>query len=99
MLKLFSVNRSSSPCGNLERSAELEGTNHGIHTVYFLEDLARDWDGHVTQIQDFISISPLNAIKPYPLITIDKERLKSPWMEIIKKCSNLANKKQYENKN
>jgi hypothetical protein len=83
-----------------ERSAELEGNYPGIHTIYFLEDFAREWMEHALELLQFIGLDPkskhsLAGIKSKPVLTkfddtVKKERT-SPWMHILENChKNLA---------
>ena len=69
-----------------ERSAELEGSVKGIHAIYFLEDFAKAWTGHVSQLQDYVGITYLRAPKPPQLMYARHEIKKSPWLDIIDKC-------------
>lgn len=78
-----------------ERSAELEGLMPGIHTVYFIEDFARDWQGHAITMLEYVGLNMGSkvakaAIKDNPIKGPQpKEPRSSPWIHVIESCGDF----------
>ena len=70
------------------QSAELEGNIPGIHSVFFLEDMARAWREQVNQIQAYLGITSLSATKPLQL-GFDFHINKSAWQDMVEKCKSI----------
>lgn len=74
-----------------ERAAELEGSKPGIHSVYFVEDFARNWKSQSLGLMHFIGLDAENSKKANiasnpikkPVEALPKA---SPWISIIEKC-------------